>query len=340
MSELRDPDDSTLGRLLEEGLGRAAGGPVDDGDLLAGARRGAARIRRRRRTVMSVATVMVLAGPVGFAASELMRPAGETTSTASVAAAPELASASPGAAREVASATVGGQAGDADGSSEPFADPSAAAAASGAVPAPSVLPNSASVAAESKSATDSRVAGGVASVPDDALLTAADLAAAGLPRPAARPTSDTSYSGPVPAAPPAETCGAALVGVPAAAFGRVAVLDGGTAEGWLLGSTVRVFAGTGAQDYAAVASRSGCLAPVTVAGADSAAVGAGPRDSQGRTHWYGVARVGRVVTEIRLLTPRGSGTDRADVVRLLTASVGRVTSSGLVAAAAGDPALG
>jgi hypothetical protein len=295
MSQRREPDDDALGQLLAEGLGRVAARPVDDGELLAGARRGAARIRRRRRTVLTVASVLVIGSPVGLAVSEL----GGSSQTSHI-----TSEAAPAAA----------SAGD-------TSDSSAAGADRQGVGAQTAMPEAAA---------------GPTPVPDAALLTAADLRAATL-----RQTSDTSYPGPVPAAATADTCGSTLDPVPAA-FGRARVLERRTgsssATWWLLGNTVRVFAGDGAREYVAAASGLSCVTGVAVQGADLAVVGHGGTDAQGRTHWYAGARVGRVVTEVRLVVPSGSRITRTDVVGLLASAAQKVTSSGLPATAGVDPA--
>jgi hypothetical protein len=314
MSEHREPDDDALGQLLAEGLGRLAAGPVDDGDLLAGARRGAARIRRRRRAALTVASVLVIGSPVGLAASELMgssQPSHITSATGLRSASPMLGQPAPTgdaatALQDTAQATAPGE------RIASFSVP-----ATGGTSAP-------------------EVAAGAPQVPDAALLTAADLRAATL-----RQTSDTSYLGPVPASAPADTCGTALDPVPAA-LGRARVFErrtGSSEAWWLLGNTVRVLAGDGAREYAAAGSGLGCVTGVVVPGTDLAVVGHGGPDAQGRTHWYAGARVGRVVTEVRLVVPSGSGITRTDVAGLLTSAAKKVTSSGLVAAAAADPAL-
>lgn len=312
MSEHRESDDDALGQLLAEGLGRVVAGPVDDGELLAGARRGAARIRRRRRTALTLASVLVIGSPVGLVVSELMGSSQPVSSTN--AAAPAAQSSGDGSASPVAAADQLG------------AGPESQRAAAGLRSVPATGGTSVPAAAA-----------GAAQVPDAALLTAADLRAATL-----RQTSDTSYLGLVPAAAPADTCGTALDPAPAA-FGRVRVFERRTGSSpvawWLLGNTVRVLAGDGAREYVAAASGLSCVTGVAVPGTDRAVVGHDRPDAQGRTHWYAGAQVGRVVIEVRLVAPSGSAITRADVVGLLTSAAQKVTSSGLPAAAEADPAL-
>lgn len=321
MSEHRDPDDDVLGQLLAEGLGRVVAGPVDDGELLAGARRGAARIRRRRRTALAVASVLVIGSPVGLAMSELMEREQSTSAAAEVA---------PSAGDGPASAEVGADQFGAGAESQRAADGLRSASASASAPAPASAPATGGPSVPAAAA-------GAPQVPDAALLTAADLRAVTL-----RQTSDISYPGPVPAAAPADTCGAALDPAPAA-FGRVRVFERRTGPSplawWLLGNTVRVLAGDGAREYAAAASGLSCVTGVTVPGTDQAVVGHGRPDAQGRTHWYAGAQVGRVVIEVHLVAPTGSAITRTDVVGLLTSAARKVTSSGLPAAAEADPAL-
>ena len=318
MSEPQGPDDDALGRLLAEGLGRSAAGPVDDRELLAGARRGAARIRRRRRTVLTVASILVIGSPVGLAVSESMRPTRSVTSASSAGAPPSASDvAAPGPTPDV---LVGGPPPAAGAESRVGSQRKA----TGSRLPGAALPGSA-------------LPGAAPAVPADALLTTVDLPAASL-----RPVSDTSYPGPVPATSTADTCGVALPAAPGAAYGRASVLErpaGATGDRWLLGSTVRVFAGGGAQQYTAAASRLGCVTGVVVHGAEQAVLGQGRPDAAGRVHWYAVARGGRGVTEVRRVVPSGSGIVRADVVRLVVAAATRATSSGLVPSAAADPAL-
>jgi len=340
------PDDDALGRLLAEGLGRVASDPVDDGRLLAGARRGAERIHRRRRTGLVLATVAVLGTPVGLVASELMPREQVTSATSSVVS--ESASAVPAAPSAAGSEVAAGDAkattaessADAGVSPDALRGPARTAslapgndAAGSAQPVPSSL----GVAKVSPGGASSVV------VPDAALVASADLTAAGLTGVTLRSVSDTTYSGPVPAVPAADACGTARAAGQPEALGRTAVLGSGpasSASSWLLTGTVRVFAGAGAPSYVSAASRLGCVSGVAVPGGGSGVVGRGAADASGRTHWYGAARVGRVVTEIRLVVPRSAAVEEGDVARLLRTAAGRVTSSGLAAAADTDPSLG
>lgn len=339
-------DDDALGRLLAEGVGRSADGPVDDGELLSGARRGAARIRRRRRTVLTVASVLVIGSPVGLVVSEFMRPTASVTSASSV---PMRDSdgAAPGSAPEA----VAGGAPDA-GSAPAWAQSSASPGAPGSERtaagqnesgyASSVTGTAAPTSTDNRKATGSKLPGPTAALPTAVVPAGAMLTAADLPKASLRPVSDIEYAGEVPLPAAADTCGIALTGAPGSAYGRAAVLESpgaATAGRWSLGSTVRVFAADGADTYVGAASRSGCVASVVAPGADQALLGSGRPDAAGRVHWYAAARVGRVVTEVSLLAPRGSGIGRSDVLRLLTSAATRATSSGLAPSAAADPAL-
>jgi hypothetical protein len=286
-------DDEGLGRMLAEGLGRAAAGPVDERELLAGARRGAARIHRRRRATLVAATVLVLGAPGGLVAGQMFR--ASTSSERPTLSAGSAESSVPGPASMGGDSPLTRQQAPPDAASRP------------------ALPS-----------VTARV-----SVPDTALLTAADL-----PGITMRRTSDT-LDGPVPAAEAADTCGSVLVTELSEIGGRAVVFEQRgdvTPSGWLLGSTVRVYSSGGAGSYLAAARRLVCLSPVVVAGADEALVGQGRPDVQGRVHRFAVVRVGRVVSEVRLTVPLGAtGADR-DMLRLVRLAGQRLTSSGLAAA--------
>jgi hypothetical protein len=182
-----------------------------------------------------------------------------------------------------------------------------------------------------------RSASGQVVVPDTVLPDAADLPQVGLRR-----TSDTGNRVPAGALSAADTCGTAPSGRPAAAGSRAVALEhrtAATSTSWLLGGTVRVFRADGASRNVAAADRLACTDAVTVTGADEAAIGHGTADAQGRTHWYGLVRVGRTISEVRLVVPKGGAAGRADVVRIVRLAGGRLVASGFAAAAGADPGL-
>jgi hypothetical protein len=92
------PDDVDLGRLIAEGLRREVGADVDERLLVAGAQRGAVRIRRRRNLVAAAVAAVVVAGaPLGSIGIRML--AGQSDSpTATSAGAPVAVAAAEGAA--------------------------------------------------------------------------------------------------------------------------------------------------------------------------------------------------------------------------------------------------
>ena len=109
---------------------------------------------------------------------------------------------------------------------------------------------------------------------------------------------------------------------------------------WQLTSAVRVYPGGGAAAFLAAAGGLPCAGGVSVSSGDGATTTTGQVDAQGRTHYYAVVRVGRTVSEITLVVPRGGRATASDLQRLLGVAAGRLQTSGLAPAAASDPALG
>ncbi|HEY6794835.1 MAG TPA: hypothetical protein VI248_09140, partial [Kineosporiaceae bacterium] len=295
--------DDELGRLIAEGLARRVAGPVDERALVAGARAGAVRIRRRRSAGAALVALVVLALPAGLLGSRLLGGGERDTSTA----AGSARSATGGAGARSAPMTAGdGVAarearGDAASASAASAQTSSVVGAVGgpAAPAPSPLSDmaapSTSPGAALQRATASpaatvppplmpvplaRTASGAVAIPGDALLGAADLSAVTtLPL---RPTSDTANTRPAAAVSAAQVCGRAPTGGPSAEGSRSVTFEQapGATSGWLIGSTVRVFRGTAAARYlVALTGQQRCLATAVVADAGSAAIGHGAVDA-------------------------------------------------------------
>jgi hypothetical protein len=311
------PDDADLGRLLAEGLHRQTDGPVDERGLLTGARRGAVRIRRRRSAAVGLAVVVVLAGvPVGLLRSHLAGQASET-SAGSAASAPTFASPGPLDAGKSAPAVAGPE------SARGFGAESGAGATAPAAPSETGALTTHGLLVPSASAMSSSAAS-AASIPDAALLTAADISQVAM-----SPMADRV---PAPATVAADSCGRPLTAVPAAITSRAVGYQnkpGPAATAWQLGSAVRVFGGDGASGYLAAAQRLGCTGLTLTGIGDAATGGHGPADALGRTHWYVVVRVGHAVSEVNLVVPRGSGVTSADVARLAGLAADRLAASGL-----------
>ena len=345
------PEGDDLGRLLAEGLRRDVDGPVDEQRLVAGARIGAARIHRRRRTMTAVAAA-VLVVPAGLFGVRLVLDSGSGSMAAgSAAGAPIVAGSGDAAASSGSLAERGAtKAMDAAGSgSGPAARSSlealaAASAASGggaggtvgpepqsapALPAPTASPRPPAAPSVGPATPSSTVPATRVAVPSAALLTAADLAAVtGGSLTVVADSDNTAASAPVESA---EVCGRALGSLPAEAGGRAVTYDRapGTPSAWTAVTSVRVFAGTGPATYLGVLGGQTCLVRVSVSGADAALAGHGPGDAAGRTHWYAVARRGRAITEVRLTAPKGAAVTQTSLTRLLAVAVGRLTVSGL-----------
>jgi hypothetical protein len=361
--------DDELGRLIAGGLSRRADGPVDERSLVAGARAGAVRIRRRRSAAAVLAAVVVVGLPAGLYGQRLF--AGGQSSTSAGRAAPEAVSASspaPLSAQDAGSpASAAGPAPRGEPVTTASADagyPAGPSAPGPSVAGPSAPGGPASSKAVSSTAAPSRpviqapspvspgaplparaplprTSSGAVAVPAGALLSAADL------RPVSTlpvtPSSDTGNASPAPAIAAADVCGRVPAGMPAPQGSRAVTFERapGTVSGWLISSGVRVFRGSDAERYlATLRGQQNCLAGSSVAGADAAAIGHGPADAQGRTHWFGAAATGRTVTEVRLVVPPGAGVTAAKIRILLTTGAGRLGSSGLAAAALADPSLG
>jgi hypothetical protein len=336
------PDDADLARLLGDAVRQDVEGPVDAHRLVAGAQRGAIAIRRRRRTGVAVLAVVVLAGiPVG-----LLRTGGssQVDSAGSQASAPLEASASASAAAS-ATAVAGSVAGQppAPGSDLQTKAAEGGAAQSGIAVVPGPTGTEPYSLASISPSPAARLVPSAASprppvqvpVPDGALLVAGDLPQAGLGL-----GSDTANKQPAAPSPASATCGRSLPAPPAAGSRAVTFQrrSGPAATGWQLGSTVRVLPGTGAATYLAAARRLPCAAVVAQVG-DGAAGSRGQRDSTDRTHYFAVVRIGRTISEITLIVPKGGPAAGPDLNRLLSVAAGRLNSSGLAARAAADPAL-
>lgn len=294
--------DAELGRLLADGLGHHSGGPVDERRLLAGAQRGAVRIRKRRTLALGVATVLVVMLPVGTAVDRLSGAGRE----------PAAEVAQPVSAQDAASPGSAGTVPKRPGGTDELMGSGPPAVGLG------------------------RTASGQVVIPDDALPTAGDL-----PRLTLARTSDTANRTPAPVPAAQDTCGILLSGTPEAAGSREVVLEqrtGVESAWWVLTGTVRVQARDGAATYLSAVRRLRCVEPVSVLTADAALVGRF-RDEANRIHWYGVVRVGRTVSEVRLVAPSGNAPSRDEIERLLRAAAGRLADSGLVQAAETDPAL-
>jgi hypothetical protein len=360
------PGEDDLGGLIRESLRRdVEGAPVDAARLVHGARAGAARIRQRRRTAVGSLAVLVVAVPTAVLGVRMLRSGDEAVTAASSAssasqggaaddgrvAAPEAAGGSEAAVAGGISPAAGGAKGGAMGGS-----PAAAGAAS---PGPAALPSPrsavtapttsgaplepspfsgqgtpaprASVSASSTTSSPSDASRSAAlprTVPIGAVLIAADL-----PRVALTRTSDTGSSRSVPATAAADTCGRPLTGLPAAAAAARAVVYerrvGPSTGWWLLASAVRVYPGAGSSAYLQAVAALPCAAAAPAGVGDGVVVTKGQVDSRGRTHWYGVVRVGRAVSEVRLVVPRGGNATAADLERLLRVAAGRLASSGI-----------
>jgi hypothetical protein len=331
------PDDADLARLLGDAVRQDVEGPVDAARLVTGAQRGAARIRRRRRTGVAALSLVVLAAvPVG-----LLRAGGshQADSAGSVASAPMEASAS-AAASAAAAGSVAGPPSPASDLQTRAAAGGAAESGAGAVPgetrtAPRSLP-SATPSTLDVMPVPSAPAAARLPVPDGALLVARDL-----PQVTLATTSDTANRQPAGATPASATCGRSLPAASPAAGSRARTLElrsGPASTWWLLGSTVRVFPGTGARSYLAAAHRLPCASGAPGVG-DDAVSSRGQVDASGRTRYYAVLRVGRTISEITLIAPKGASAAGPDLTRLLGVAAGRLDSSGLAASAAADPAL-
>lgn len=332
-------DDARLGRLLADGLGRSVGRPVDAEDLLAGARRGAVRIRRRRNTAVGLATALVLVVPGSLVIGQFLGSTSVITAESGAAggsapAGEPATGAGAADARPVPEAGGPGDATHASPEAPMVADPPETDTFARIGESSSALSTS---SAPSTSQGASRTTGGQVAVPDGALLGPADL-----PQGTLRRTADSGNRAPVAVATAPERCGGALGEVPLSAGSREVVFEertGAVASRWLLGSTVRVFAGDRAEQFVSAVARLDCVSSVTVLLGDEALAGQGRPDSQGRSHWYGVVRVGRVVSEVRLIVPSGESVSQNEATRLLRVAAERVTTSGLAASAASDPGL-
>jgi hypothetical protein len=329
-------DDDELGRLISEGLSRGTGAPVDERCLLDGARRGAMRIRRRRAVAVRVVAALAVVLPVGVASVELILP----EPTRSSGAASRQGSADDSADRAVSASPTGegkrnvGSAGDSsEAAASPLTkgEPSAPSATDTGVPSPLIAVSTSSP----RPGALSYGASGQAIIPDGALLTKRDLS----PRPLVR-TSDTGNLTEVPPPRPTDTCGVQLVGLPRAVGSREVVFGqrAGSPSQWSVSDVVRVFAADGSRKYLEEVERLGCVEPVAVLTGDAATVGRF-RDSGGAHRWYGVVRVGRTVSEIKLTAPAATAPSRNEVEQLLRAMADRLTISGLAGAAETDPAL-
>jgi hypothetical protein len=319
------PDDVELGRLLAEGLHRQSGGPVDGDRLLAGARRGAARIRRRRQAALGAAAVVVLALlPVGVLRGGLFGQQSETTAgSASRALAPESASPADLADGSAPAAATPSAYGALTGS-----DSAAGPTVGGALPSGKVAPPEGIVppttSRELAGTSSSSASGAVTGIPTTALLTGADVTQVVL--------DQTTDRAPAPAVPAADSCGRTASGSPTAVASRSVTFErrqGAAGSWWLLGDTVRVFSGSGAGQYLAGAATLGCSGLALSGIGDAAVGGHGAADAQGRTHWYVVVRVGVAVSEVRFVVPRGSGVTADDARRLVGIAADRLTASGL-----------
>jgi hypothetical protein len=345
------PDDD-LSRLIGDAVRRGVEGPVDGRRLLAGAQRGAVRIRRRRNIgAVAVAAVLLAGAPIG-----LLRLTGSQQSADSTAAGGPLSAESvPAAARaagsEAVSPEVAAAAGAADSSAlagpmsasasgAPAATQSKAAPVLGTIapPAPGPAGSAPTGTTVAGAGPLTRTATGQVVVPDGALLTAADLPQVALTR-----SADSANRAPAGATPAAATCGVSLA-VPAGAAGSRAVTYqrrvGAGSAWWQLTSAVRVYPGTGATAHLVAANRLPCASGVAWEYGDGAMTTTGQVDAQGRTHYYAVVQTGRTVSEITLVVPRGGRATATDLQRLLSVAAGRLQTSGLAAAAASDPALG
>jgi len=360
--------DDDLGRLISEGLHRDAARPVDESALVSGARGRAVRIRRRRSVVTTVAAVVLIGVPVGTYGVQALRTSSRSmdaagSSSLSGPLSPYDAKAAGGVGADsraassgeaAASVVTGGGSpqtaipvpGPSGPPQAPAGSPPAALSSGPAAPqattgpgAPllSPAPTSAGPATRSSGSTAAlqRTPAGAVAIPDAALLTGADLLpATGGPLAAASHTRNVT---PAPGVTGADVCGAAPA-APAVAGSRAATFQRTTGGSWTAATTVRVYAGTGAAGYLHLFTAQSCLRGVTVDGS-AGRVGHGTVDAQGRTHWFAVAAVGRTVTEVRLVTPRGTTTGEGVVVGLLSDAVGRLGSSGLAGAASSDPGL-
>lgn len=335
--------DDELGRLLADGLRRDADRPVDERALMTGAWRGAARIRRRRRTGVLVAAVVVAALPAGVVINRWAQDQRYSASSA----ASSSASGSEAGPQAFATGAAAGSAGPASvdrQAVQPGAAASPGAAGAGSAPrtraAPSGVQTPAATPAPSSPATLSRTATGAVVIPAAALLTVAD---AGPVTSVTLPVADDTANVTSPVFPAAaDACGTAPSGLPAEAGGRSVTFQqpAGTSTGWLFGSTVRVFKGTDAAAYLTALTRQECLAPLLVTGLSGALLGQGAPDAQGRVHWLAVGVDERAVTEVRFVAPRGAVVRASGVETVLATAARRLAASGLAAGAAGDPSLG
>jgi hypothetical protein len=348
------PDDGDLARLLGEAVRRHVEAPVDSERLVVGAQRGAARIRRRRRTGIAVLTAVVLVGvPAGLLRTGGSQPV-ETASSAGSATLDAAASGSAAASSSAAAASVAGIAPSPAPSDDLRPQGAAAGAAESGAPVPSRLPGTTTpraLASASPSAEAviplSPAAAAPLPVPDGALLLPGDL-----PQVTLTTTSDTANRQPAAATPGSVTCGQPLTTSSTSSTSATPLIAAGsrtvtyqrrpgpaTSTWWQLSSTVRVFPAAGAAGYLGAAHRLACAIGAAGFG-DDAITSAGRPDSAGRTQYYAVVRVGRTVSEVTLIVTRGGAANGTDLRRLLAVAAGRLNSSGLAATAAADPALG
>ncbi|MDQ1286852.1 MAG: hypothetical protein QG622_417 [Actinomycetota bacterium] len=324
-----DPRDDELGHLIGEGLRRHTGGLVDEHRLLAAATRGAARTRRRRAVAVRVAAALVVVLPAGAAAVQITRR--DTVATTSTASRQEQADAGSASTDAQVSATGGpGDRGQGSGAEGAKDGPASLLSSTPSVPsltAGSATSSSSDQGTPGRPPDRERFAAGLLPVPDDVMLTAADLRDG----PAGAVTgrvSDTANRSVVPVPDPGATCGTPASAAASAEGSRQVVLarSGGGAAPWQASHTVRVFRDDGAAEYVRAIGALGCLTPLTVPGADAALAGQF-RDGTGRRHWFGVVREDRTVAEIQVT---GSGTDApppAEAERLLAAAAARMPAS-------------
>lgn len=337
-------DDDDLARALSQGLSRALDGDVDSAALLRGAHSGARRIERRRTAVRrgAVALVAVAMLPLGATVvRDLGLGASDTSATSAGAAAPEAQAASSAAAGQ--EDTAGGAPADVPADAGKATSERAAANTPPSQTAPDGLLFSGAGGALARDA-------GEVLVPDGALLRGEDLGLA----PVAR-RDDVSGAGAV-RTDVVGLCGAGP-GEPLAQGGRSVTWTGaaGGATGWSVATSVRVFAGDGAADEAALLRRtvgtcaaSPGVARETIDGlpGDDVLVAVLPATGGGDLPVVGVLRRGRVTVGVEVVVPAAAGADadarRAEGVRrvraLLVRADARVAS--FAAQAQADPTLG
>jgi hypothetical protein len=180
---------------------------------------------------------------------------------------------------------------------------------------------------------------GAVAVPTTALLDPAALTAVIGATPVV--TQDGANRTPARLPTAADLCGRTPTGLGVASGSRAQTFapPPTTVAPWTAVSAARVFAGSAAPAYLTALARQTCLTPLTHLG-DQALLGHGPADAHGRIHWFGVVRSGRAVAEVWLVAPPGAGMTSTSMARLLGTAAGRLTASGLPAAAAADPGLG